>query len=345
VVVSPGIVEFSLESIREQLTCRLCEGCFREPYTLTKCLHTFCKSCFYLAFARTNYECPTCHQYLGQNLQKCALADRVLQNLIDKVIFPEMAQLDRLNEEAFYEKLGLGRKPAGFDSYSKVPLQQQSHAASVQVKRKEKTSDASEGASLGASVKKSKRNQPSTATLTDDRKQPPPSNPRSLNEVVFRLLPNDDAAGRGGGDATVAVPALQNPYIKTSGSLRIGQLKKYLCQQLNLHPTATSAASTATDAAPAAAGRALSSSSMAMAATMTPADQTEILEVLCHGVPLGNELSVQFVQRAVWFAPSTNTTCGGERGEVGAPRSGGGTEADSDDVLTLTYRMLRVHPR
>jgi hypothetical protein len=342
VLVSPGIVEFSLESIREQLTCRLCGGYFRDPYTLTKCLHTFCKSCLIVAFANTNYECPTCRQYLGQNLQKCALADRVLQNLIDKVLFPEMSRLDRLDEEAFYEKLGLERKPAGPEA-SKVPAVQS--PAPIHGKRKEKSSDTHEGSGAGAPPKRSKRNNPSAAS-TDDRKPPPSSEPAATtssslpsSEVVFRLVPHrDDPAPPlpAAAAAAAAAPALQNPYLRTSGSLRVGQIKKYLCQHLNLRQGAAGAGAAAE--VPSAPGESLASTA---AAAIAPSDPAEALEVLCHGVPLGNELSVRFAQRAVWLAPSSAGAAAGAEGSEGAARGGPGAYRHGD-VLTLTYRVLRA---
>lgn len=38
-----GMVEVSLDEIRSHFTCSLCGGIYREPFTISECLHTFCK--------------------------------------------------------------------------------------------------------------------------------------------------------------------------------------------------------------------------------------------------------------------------------------------------------------
>lgn len=108
--INNGMVEFALDPVQKQLICPLCNGYFREPYTLIKCSCSFCKSCLFLGVHRGNYKCPLCTVYLGQDVDKVALPDRVLQNLIDKILFPSVAEQDRQREEHFYECLGIDRK-------------------------------------------------------------------------------------------------------------------------------------------------------------------------------------------------------------------------------------------
>lgn len=73
-------------------------------------LLTFCSSCILVAQAHKSYSCPICDVYLGQDITKFALPDRSLQDLIDKVIFPETHEQDLSAEAAFYESLGIERK-------------------------------------------------------------------------------------------------------------------------------------------------------------------------------------------------------------------------------------------
>jgi hypothetical protein len=154
------------------------------------------------------------------------------------------------------------------------------------------------------------------------------------SEVVFRLVPHRDDPALPL-PAAAAAPALQNPYLRTSGSLRVGQIKKYLRRHLNLRQGAAGAGAAAE--APPATGE---SSAPTAAAAIAPSDPAEALEVLCHGVPLGNELSVRFAQRAVWLAPSS-AGAGAADGSEGAARGGPGADRHGD-VLTLTYRVLRA---
>jgi Zinc finger, C3HC4 type (RING finger) len=341
VIVSGGAVEFSLDSIRPHLTCRLCSGLFREPYTLTKCLHTFCKSCLHLAFANSHYQCPTCELYLGQNLGKCALADRALQNLIDKVLFPEVARQDRLDEEEFYGRLGIERKRPDFGS---PPRSARETPGSSKRRAEPPDLAAEEGGSKSAS-KRARRNRTPSARLSDGLPPSPPPHVSSTNDgdIVFRLIPHDDKSGADGGEAAAdldaseltgtgmisaghALQPLANPYVKTSGRLRIGQLKKYLCQQLHLLGPGAGAAGM-----PPEADNAPDSASAADSFL-------ELLEILCLNVPLGNELSVRFAQRAMWIAPTPAP--GGDVDSGGGPKEE--DEARQRDIVTFTYRLAKT---
>ena len=55
------------------LVCELCDGYFREPSTITRCGHTFCRSCLFKFFAYGNTRCPTCSVPLGVNPEKLTL--------------------------------------------------------------------------------------------------------------------------------------------------------------------------------------------------------------------------------------------------------------------------------
>lgn len=99
--------------LQSQLICELCMGYFREPYRITHCLHTFCKSCLLLAFERAGNVCPVCKAYLGRLADSNEMPfkpDRLLQHLMDKVLFPELAAADEEAEVEFYTSLGIQRK-------------------------------------------------------------------------------------------------------------------------------------------------------------------------------------------------------------------------------------------
>jgi len=104
-----GMIEFPLEPLKCQLICFSCKGYFREPYTIAECLHTFCKSCLFLKFHSGVRRCPRCDTSLDPDPYKAVLADRTLQELLDK-IFPELKEMDEKKELEFYKKRGIELK-------------------------------------------------------------------------------------------------------------------------------------------------------------------------------------------------------------------------------------------
>lgn len=87
-------VTFPTSAVHEHLICKLCDGLYRDPFTISECLHTFCKSCIFFAFQDIGlHECPRCRVALGPDPFKAILFDRTLQELVDK-LFPELKERD-----------------------------------------------------------------------------------------------------------------------------------------------------------------------------------------------------------------------------------------------------------
>jgi len=63
------------------------------------------------------------------------------------------------------------------------------------------------------------------------------------------------------------IPSLHNPLIRTSGRMKIIQLRKYVLRKLNLASSLKASA----------------------------------VEILCNGDPLGDELSLTFIHRTRWI--------------------------------------------
>ena len=105
-----SMVDFALGPVNPHLTCRLCDGYFRDPITITECLHTFCKSCLYYAFSSGFNKCPTCDVQLGPDPIKSTLPDRPKEELMDRVLFPDLKEKDQALERAFYEQKGIAMK-------------------------------------------------------------------------------------------------------------------------------------------------------------------------------------------------------------------------------------------
>jgi polycomb group RING finger protein 3 len=238
--ISNGVTEFSLEPLQDMLACQLCKGYFREPYTITKCLHTFCKSCLFFTIGRSHYNCPTCDTYLGKDVTKFSLPDRTMEYLIDKVLFPELVKEDDEQERQFYGKRGIALKHEFRDVYEDDDVDTNEDDETDEVQHKRHKESSSQGC------------------------------------VMFNLIPQACEP-----KSSLSMPPLERSHIETQARVRIGQLKTYIRQQLI--------------------------SSSTSRGEIADIDKTRI-DVLCNGVPLGNELSVQFILRTVWMDPSNPLT-------------------------------------
>lgn len=54
-------VTIPISTLHQHLICSLCRGYFRDPYTISDCLHTFCRSCLVMYFRKGSIDicCPT----------------------------------------------------------------------------------------------------------------------------------------------------------------------------------------------------------------------------------------------------------------------------------------------
>jgi len=209
-----GMIEFPLEPLKRHLTCYCCKGYFREPYTVAECLHTFCKSCLFLKFHSGMRKCPKCEISLDPDPYKAVLCDRTLQELLDK-IFPELKELDEQRELEFYKKRGIEFKD------------------NVVVEEAE-TGKSDSGNWSARESKESQTTQSNMSTRSDNALGPDRLQSNQgykdfcipTDEINFKLIP----------DNKVKIPMnpLENPLIRTSGQLKVGQIKKYLVNKLKL---------------------------------------------------------------------------------------------------------------
>lgn len=110
-VVDGRNITFQTTLVNKVLTCPLCHGYLREPFTITECIHSFCKVCIFRHFAGTSmpsHQCPVCNEHLGPNPHDRTLPDRQLASLIAK-IFPDMVAAEEKAEEEFYKSRCLKR--------------------------------------------------------------------------------------------------------------------------------------------------------------------------------------------------------------------------------------------
>jgi hypothetical protein len=91
-----GVINIKTEKLVSYLTCSICSGIFRTPYTINECMHTFCKSCIYKHFYRNqaNDSCPECNAKLGGRPLELLIFDNSI-NVLVETLFPEFNELDK----------------------------------------------------------------------------------------------------------------------------------------------------------------------------------------------------------------------------------------------------------
>ena len=197
-MLTGGTIDMPLGPVSARLSCPLCHGYFREPYTIAECLHTFCKRCLLLTFAKGRKDCPTCHVNLAPYPYRECLADRTLESIVDK-LFSELKGADEEAEKEFYEKRGIKLKRQFRDAAS--------------------PDDEDEGGEEGTRSAKRRKSQQAESVS--------PTQPK-CDEMNFRLLPDDTV------DADHRLPRLDMTSIRASDHLKISQIKKYLMMKLHL---------------------------------------------------------------------------------------------------------------
>lgn len=247
VVEEKPIVTFStrLESIQKHLVCSICHGFFREPYTIPECLHTYCKSCLILQLNAGITKCPNkdCLTSLEPDPYKMVLSDRTLQEVVDK-IFPALKDADKQEEKQFYSDHGIKLKKEFRDTEGN-----ETSKKALETSMKDQSavggSAVQEGLNTAGSIDQTDASKSSSAGIPDD-------------ELDFLLNP----------DTTVQSPLspLKHPNLRTSGRLRVFQIKKLLVSKLE-----------------------------------EVSSPPEIV-VLCNGDVLGDELSLTFIQRTRWLS-------------------------------------------
>jgi hypothetical protein len=90
------VINIDIKKLVGYLTCYICKGIFRTPYTINECMHTFCKSCIYKHFYRntSNDSCPECGVKLGGRPLETLIFDNSI-NVLVETLFPEFNELDK----------------------------------------------------------------------------------------------------------------------------------------------------------------------------------------------------------------------------------------------------------
>ncbi|KAL7549025.1 hypothetical protein ACHAWF_012291 [Thalassiosira exigua] len=248
-------IDFPLSNVRPHLICSLCKGYFRDPHTVADCLHTFCRSCLILFFRQGMRCCPTCNTRLGPDpfhtsisiQSREVIPDRTLQEVVDK-IFPWMKEKDNENERVFYAQRGIELKP----EYSQEDLDHGGRGSGKV------------NSSTGVSQISVEGHISLLIYMPQTLRSLSVESSKTMNEMLdLRLEPDVRPPHQ-----HQRLPPLKNSVMRTSGRLKIANLKKYLNQKLGL------------------------------------TDGERSVEILCNGDAMGDDHALTFIFRTRWF--STN---------------------------------------
>jgi polycomb group RING finger protein 3 len=233
-------ITFHLKPIESHLTCSLCQGYLKEALTISECLHSFCKSCLYIYFSHGKTRCPQCSCVLGPDPYSISIYDPTLQELVDTIL-PELKRNDEAAELKYYIDAGIPPK----EKYAE------------EIKR-----------GLTAELISDKGGKAKDDQILENDVEAIPEQisggkaPIQESELNFNLYPVSEE-----GEGHTPLPSLQKPLIRTSGKLRMTQLKKFIVKQLGLSIPHTS------------------------------------LEIRCKGKKVGDEHSLTFVSLTTWMNP------------------------------------------
>ena len=96
-------IQINKETLYQLLTCPLCNGIFRTPYTINECMHSFCKSCIYKWFigSAQKENCPVCKTKIGGRPIDSLIINNNLETLLN-ILFPQFEEIDKENMKKLY---------------------------------------------------------------------------------------------------------------------------------------------------------------------------------------------------------------------------------------------------
>ena len=198
-------VTLRVSDLDDHFICIICKGYLRNAQTIVECLHTFCKSCIvkHLCDQKGPKSCPKCSVSLQGDGLSSLRFDSTMQDLVDK-IFPILKIEDQKKEDERNRKRNLQHKPEQ-PSRREEPSRQDS--------------DATKNSTKASNV-------PSTKKEVAEEKTTTSGKAIQNAQVSFKILPNEDASEE------LRLSALQKPFLRTPGKLKISHLQKYLASKL-----------------------------------------------------------------------------------------------------------------
>jgi hypothetical protein len=195
---------------------------------------------------------------------------------VDKVL-PELQEIDNVEERLYYERNGIKPK-IEFEKELEREKKQALHSEIVDECDGGDSEQGPEDDDSESPSKQAKNSDDSSPRQSFRQISSSPKKPVPPDELNVELQPHQgnerksekrrlrNSSGNNNNNGKSNLPPLQNSVIRTSGRLKINQLKKFLMSQLKLDPS-------------------------------------QLLELQCNGDTIGDELSLTFVQRTRWLKP------------------------------------------
>lgn len=256
-----GTITFETCAVHENLICTLCNGLYRDPMTISECLHTFCKTCIIFAFRDLGFvSCPKCNVALGPDPFKAILFDRTVQELVDS-LFPDLKEEDEREERVYWDAISKGysykdslltaRGKAMINNGNNDKTEGNGNDSNDGNDDDNSTNDDKTDDRLAISTRSQSR---ASSKVQLDRAQPkyiPVSCVHVhvliankvflhissfINALSIYIQPHDEISlglyPLQSSQEINQLPFLARPLLRTSGRLRIMQLKKYIIKQL-----------------------------------------------------------------------------------------------------------------
>lgn len=190
-------IEIDLAKVNPFFTCSLCKGYFRDPHTVSGCLHTFCKSCLVHALQRKP-ECPECKVAASSKVIK---PDHAVLSLLQK-IYPQVELRDHELEAEFFKDFPETEVP----SHLRV-IKPQDDGEEEEEEQDDPVSN----------------DQPVKRARADSTNPHPPVIRAPPTKIKLTLL------------AENADYNLDKPYIEASGAIKVDAMRGYIAERLKVN--------------------------------------------------------------------------------------------------------------
>lgn len=219
--------------------------------------------------------CPLCEVDLGTDPLQSVLHDRTMEEVVNK-LFPSLRHDDDQREYAFYQNRNIPVKKEFIEELMAKQHRDQQLTSSPSSK------PSSNPLSHTQPLRDHPPNHSNTQSTPPADNNPKSDTPTNLpnnvpaDELDFKLLPAQDFvhpfshSPKPETDNDRILPRLHKPLLRTTGRIKVIQLKKYLLRNLGLQQTYN----------------------------------LDAVEILCNGDRIGDELSLTFVRKTRWLHPS-----------------------------------------
>eukprot|EP01114_Cavostelium_apophysatum_P023214 TRINITY_DN8679_c0_g1_i1.p1 TRINITY_DN8679_c0_g1~~TRINITY_DN8679_c0_g1_i1.p1 ORF type:complete len:293 (+),score=54.93 TRINITY_DN8679_c0_g1_i1:90-968(+) len=221
-VTDDSTTTIQLRTLNVELTCPICLGILHNTMTVMECLHRFCASCINHSIQFGKKECPTCRvkcsskRHLRPDPNFDGIINRIYPNL-DEFEEKEETAIAEINKQImsnnFVQNIEEGKR-----RQAEIARRLSNTFPSAKKRSNSLTDDREEDDEDESSYSNSQRKK------GRPRKSQNETSPEK-DEIGFMLLPNPSQP---------QCPELKSPYLRTSKSITIRHLKKFLSKKLEM---------------------------------------------------------------------------------------------------------------